>query len=248
MHGNYLLCQRDTFRDPAYWDGYVRSLEDSISKYEAALITSEVKPSYHYLARYTIFRERLKLLIARYSRGDEVRSLREQFPLIVDAFVVFRGEPHLPREQFTLRRMDDYVHALWLLSLSILLDASQHVAEQIVTALNSEGQDAVFDRLVDVRVPMQRLIDVLLYPRPYEYLHRAMDAHDGERDQLIALFLKRYYRGMRHTYWYGTDPMPNGGFFGYWCFELAAFVKALDIPDDSFADNVYYPRDLVRGT
>ncbi|HEM3533727.1 TPA: DUF1911 domain-containing protein [Streptococcus suis] len=35
-------------------------------------------------------------------------------------------------------------------------------------------------------------------------------------------------------------------YFGYWALEIAALVKVLNIPDDSFKNHKYYPYDLVH--
>ena len=51
---------------------------------------------------------------------------------------------------------------------------------------------------------------------------------------------------MSGAYWHDSHLNKDTGYFGYWCFELAAFVKALGIPDDAFADNPFYPRDLAH--
>ena len=34
-------------------------------------------------------------------------------------------------------------------------------------------------------------------------------------------------------------------YVGYWCFEAAGLVAALDINDETFADHPHYPKDLV---
>ncbi|WP_428714947.1 PoNe immunity protein domain-containing protein [Streptococcus suis] len=38
----------------------------------------------------------------------------------------------------------------------------------------------------------------------------------------------------------------NPLYFGYWALEIAALVKVLNIPDDSFKNHKYYPYDLVH--
>lgn len=38
----------------------------------------------------------------------------------------------------------------------------------------------------------------------------------------------------------------DAGYFGCWCFELAAFVKELKIDVTAFAGNPFYPRDIVH--
>ncbi len=85
----------------------------------------------------------------------------------------------------------------------------------------------------------------IIWPGTYGRLNRALDAKGQLRDKMINDFLKEYYQGMRNAYWYGTDKLDDGGYFGYWCFELAAFVRLLDISDDAFANNPYYPGNIA---
>lgn len=234
------MVKRDTFRGQEYWDGHVQFLVSVIPKHEAQLAARDVVPERRYVARYAIFRDQLKLLIARYSRGEDIVELRHALPDIIAALAAYFDEPGYRPVDF--EQLDNYVEVLSIVSLAILLDASQHDLERLLGLIDNEGQDALFERLAERPVS-----SILLYPRPYEFLYRALDTEGQERDQLIKEFLSRYYRGLRHTYWHNTHLLPKGGgFFGYWCFELAAFVKVLHIPDQSFADNVYYPRDLVR--
>ena len=83
-------------------------------------------------------------------------------------------------------------------------------------------------------------------PKPYQALLEAVNARGEQQIKLIQKFLSGYYAGMRKTYWYDSHLGENAGFFGYWCFELAAFVKALNIEDSAFSDNIFYPIDLVK--
>jgi hypothetical protein len=53
---------------------------------------------------------------------------------------------------------------------------------------------------------------------------------------------------MTQVYWHDKHTIKGVGFFGYWCFEVAAFVRKLGINDEPFADNPYYPRDLVKAS
>jgi hypothetical protein len=85
-----------------------------------------------------------------------------------------------------------------------------------------------------------------MYPRPYGPLRDALDASGDEQSQKLTEFLDGWYDGMEAAYWHGSHTGSDAGYFGYWCFELAAFVKQLGINDSTFADNLYYPSDLVH--
>jgi Domain of unknown function (DUF1911)/Domain of unknown function (DUF1910) len=240
------MAPRDRFMPPEYWKKHFAFRESAIRSFEEEAAKRESTSDDQVRLRWAISHYRLELLIANYSGGTDIAILKHLYSPVIDAleaYLEIRGEP------FSFKVLDKYVHALWLIALAILLDATDNELARVTRLFDYAGYDGLFERLVALRFPQRPIkhtfADPLLYPRPYEFLYRALDADGPEQDALIAQFLKRYYRGMRHAYWHDRHLSTDTGFFGYWCFELAAFVKVLHIPDQSFADNVYYPRDLV---
>lgn len=237
------MKQRDTFLPKEYWTREVQSRGEWISKHEMTVTAPSTSHEHRVALRYSIFSEHLELLIARYSQGEELGALRRAFPAVIDALNAYHDEPG--HRAFDFHTIYAYVDALWLVSLAILLVIDQDDLERLIALIGNDGHDALYDRLTALCIPRCLATTKLLHPRPYEFLYSALDTHGNDRDQMITRFLKGYYRGMRRTHWHDRHLYPTTGFFGYWCFELAAFVKALRIPDQSFADNIYYPRDLV---
>jgi hypothetical protein len=237
------MNKRDVFLDEEYWDDQVQIREQAIVEFEKALAHPEATWEDHRRLSFAIFRFHLELLIARYSRGDETALLQQAFPQIIDALDSYHRLR--PRETLSFNMFSQYVFAIWLVSLGILFDIDIHSWERLVGLIDNKGEDALFERLVALRTSDCREATKLRYPRPYEPLYQALDVTGNKRDTLISQFLKRYYRGMRHAHWHDSHLSRDAGFFGYWCFELAAFVKMLNISDHSFSDNIYYPRDLV---
>ncbi len=240
------MRKREAFGEPAYFDDYVAGATQSILLFEAKAKAPDTKPAHRRRLCYTIFREKLQLLIARYSRGEDNSVLQAMFPQVVAALTDYHSEDAY--EPFDFQNLDDYVRALWLVSFAILFDAGDQCVNQLYLLINQEGQDALFDWLVALCVSGYSATSSLLYANPYAPLYSALDATDKERNRLIDQFLKQYYEGMRTTYWHNTHLKEQTGFFGYWCFELAAVVKMLQIDDSTFANNLFYPRDLTGRT
>ena len=86
-----------------------------------------------------------------------------------------------------------------------------------------------------------------LHPRPYKLLFDVVQANPESRPRLIRGYLDGYYKQSRGAYWWGSHEL-GSPYVGYWCFEVAAFVKKLGIDDSAFADNPYYPRDIVKAS
>ena len=128
-----------------------------------------------------------------------------------------------------------------------MLDVGDAEFHRAVKDLGNEGRDALFDRLVALRIPDRVTTMTLMYPKPYEPLLRALDATGEQQTRLIERFLAVDDDGMWSAYWHDRHLSDDSGYFGYWCFELAAFVRELRIDDATFADSAFYPRDLVTG-
>lgn len=181
------------------------------------------------------YRAHLLLAIAQYSAGESLEQVRLSVQQAVARLAADTGA-----EPIALQDLEQYCLALWGLSLSIVFgDASP------VFALRMAGQDQLMDRLLGMTGTQLRGDAPLLHPTPYQSL---MAAIDGPEDRLSAIgsYLTNWYAALAPTSWFDQHLQQSPAFFGYWAFELAAVVKALNISDNRFADNHFYPRDLVH--
>lgn len=235
---------RDPRKDRRYFDHEVEYNADMQQQFREKIAAPETIESHRRMLRFTAYRRELEQLILRYSRGDSSSRMRAGFPQLIDALEEYHREPG--RDEGDFRRIDVYVRALWIIALGILLDVDQVLFVRAADALAEGGRDAIFERLVALRLPQTAAIKVLHYPDPYALLLQALESKGAARDASIQQFLDRWYDSLSDTYWHGSHTSDDAGYFGYWCFCLAAFVKALGIDDHSFADHPHYPRDLVH--
>lgn len=240
------MTPRDRFKPKAYFDKWIAYHTGTVAEFRAIVDNPESDPRHAQLLRHTILRRELELLIMRYSRGDVIDKVRGAYPPVIDALTQYQRRDSSAARDFD--RFDTYLHALWIVSLGILLDAERSQLDLAIQGLNNQGRDAIFDRLLACCKPASSPAAAVLFPNPYALLVQALDAPAQARPALIEQFLAVYYDGMSGAYWYNTHEADDTGYFGYWCFELAAFVKLLGIDDTAFADRVYYPRDLVRAS
>jgi hypothetical protein len=240
--------KRDPLMDQAYFDRRVQVEAEGIPKSEARLEqpskgTAEDRATY----AYSIFRRRYQLLILRYSRGEEIAAIAEGFPAVIESWERYlKMEGHQPT---TLDQdINDYVCALWLVSLAILFAVKKDVFERLLACIGRPGQDALLERLIASRVAGRPPADELLFPKPYEALLQAIDAPPAEQMALFRKFLKAWYpaMGSADAYWHNSHKGPGGGgYFGYWCIEAAGVVAAFKIDDSGFRDSPNYPKDLA---
>ena len=53
-----------------------------------------------------------------------------------------------------------------------------------------------------------------------------------------------WYSGFKDYSWYDSHKANGFGFFGYWCFSIAAIVKIEDLNLDFFSSSLYFPKQL----
>lgn len=86
--------------------------------------------------------------------------------------------------------------------------------------------------------------------RVWDYIadfKQVIKANKKERIKLVEKLLSKWYVSRQDEYWYGNHRMEDRLlYFGYWAGDVAALVKILKIPDDTFKDQKYYPHDLVH--
>jgi hypothetical protein len=235
---------RDRLMPETYFDEQLRYNEEALKRFRDLIASADTTPEHRRQLRHTVYRRELEQLITRYSRGEPIEALRVAYPKVIEALAEYQRQAGGSAHDFD--HFDAYVLALWITSLAILLGVDDSDARRAVQELDNEGRDCVFDRLVALRSAGRTPTATVMYPNPYQPLRDALDASGDEQTRLIEDFLARWYDGMGPAYWHGSHRRRDAGYFGYWCFELAAFVKGLGIDDRAFANHPHYPRDLVH--
>jgi hypothetical protein len=204
------------------------------------------------LARLPTYTDALEWWIARYSRGDAMPELAGAFPRLVDKVAAAdalerakyqNDRPLLAHEgRYAVLFRD----ALVLASLALCLRAPADVTEKLLRSC--ERGDPLFEAVAGA-LPSTPAMPAgpPAFAQFFDGLYAALDATPADRPRHVAQYLAVWR----------SERMAEFGFIiahehiGYWCFEAAGAVVALDIDDRSFADHPHYPRDLVafaRGT
>lgn len=228
-----------------YFDRWVAYRQGRIGEMEAKIAASSAPPANKARYRFSIFREHYQLLLLRYSQGEEVAALAGFFPRVVESFERFEPADGGPRLDFG-ESLDDYVTALWLVSLALLFGADDGLFGRLLALVGNDGRDELYERLVAARAPGRAEARGLLYPRPYELLLGAASAPPGRREDLVAEFLRAWYPSLKDAYWHESHRGPDGGgFYGYWAVEAAGAARAFGADDAPFREMPHYPKDLA---
>jgi hypothetical protein len=185
------------------------------------------------------------LLALKYSRGYPIEDLRPDLLALVDALEAYKAHP-LAEDFFFNGEQDEYMQALTLVSLALLLHVETAVFERLVAAIGASGQDYILEWLIGRRLPQRPATTRLLFPKTYARLRDAIQAPRDIQSTVLQQFLAAWYESL-NTVWYNIHAhrQDSAGFTGYWCWEAAAVAYGLSADDAALRPMPYYPTDLA---
>lgn len=271
-----------------YWKTGIDFLRTAVSERKLLLSMPSKNPGYDPQFCFDHAKYYLALTFSRYSGGDPIRELGQDFAGLLDAWELSNklaeelkaelrpGEGwdhrHLltaptvccdtrvhndPREWlFDLSNLNHYNWCFWLVGLAVVLDVADDQWNRLLTMIGAEGEDVLLDRVIARRQPARTIASKLLHPKPYARLLRAIDAPRSQQAVLLRDFVDHWYpelarEGGDELWWYifgdpVKHPLEMGSYFGRWCVEAVAAVKAFGLDDSLCVGHEHYPGDLLR--
>ncbi len=259
--------KRDVLFDADWHDRWVAYEVSAIVRFEEERRQPSGNAQFRPQFVYELAGKHLHLLLRRYSRGDAIAELRSHIPPLLDAWeeaerlgaTVWSEELQFSRHAWTIN-LDFYIDCFWLTGLALALNIPDDDWRRLVHLMGNEGQDALLDRVIASRQPGRKIGSALCHPKPYQRLLDAVQAPAERRPELLREFVTHWYRELdrppkkglsRMTtmydrpYWYDYDKS-DGAYFGFWCIEAVAAVKACGIDDGPCLGLPNYPGDLLR--
>ncbi|MDF3935159.1 PoNe immunity protein domain-containing protein [Pseudomonas citronellolis] len=264
---------RASMGNAEYWEKWIDFSEENIFKDLEQTHLPSGNPIYRPQFVWDISIESLRLLLRRYSRGDCVEDLSKHFLGLLDAWDL---SSQLAREvcqehgletcrdwDFSLANLNHYNWCFWLVGLALSLEISDTQWQRLLALIDGEGEDILLDRIIASRQPARRIGAKLLHTKPYMRLLKTIDAPREEQASLLRDFVDHWYAELKRPaprnrkaptvepYWYvygdpDKHPLEKGSYFGRWCIEAVAAVKAFGIDDTLCLGHEYYPGDLLR--
>jgi hypothetical protein len=198
-------------------------------------------------------------MLSRYSRGDAIGELSQYFSGLLQAWEeayrlsreINHEEPEFP---WKTKAIGCYQTSYWVIGLALSLNLPDDQWSQLLALIGNEGEDILLDRIIATRQPGRKIGTTLCHPKPYSRLLAAIDAPPKQQARKLAAFVNNWYRELKRRswdegpYWYNYHECPDewGNYFGYWCVEAVAAVKAFGIDDSLCLGHPHYPGDLLR--
>lgn len=222
---------RDSIRTKAYFDEFIAQEKERICIFQDKLNSGSIDDERVPLINNKIIYLKTDLIIAKYSRGDSINDIKNEFEELID-MVCEKGDVSI------------YEDNLCLASLAYLLGVN---SDKMMRLRSKLMESETYDYLIDfVFLGSESDIDInkISFQREYKKLTKYID--DRTKETFLK-YLRGWYRSHLHSSWY--DSHKNEKFklyFGYWCFEAGAIAKRLQLDDNDLQNEQYYPYDMVH--
>lgn len=259
---------RDALATIEYWIKWINFEGDAISK--RIKLIGEPSKNLSYEPQYVrdLAFKHVKLALRHYSLGVPVNQLLQYFDSLIHYWEeserlgkeVWTPEQQRIRHTWSIN-LDFYIDCFWLVGLALALEIPESQWHRLIVLIGNDGQDELLDRIIKTRSPHRRVGDSLCYPKPYAQLLKAADAKVSAQPALLAKFVSYWYQDVgsaarsgrekqavpyKKPYWHSYHSPMKGAYFGYWCLEAVAAVKAFGLDDSQCVGHPHYPGDLLR--
>lgn len=264
---------RDARGDQAYWNQWVLFRHNRLEKEWGLIHSPSMNPTYD--PQYTLDTSinHLRYVLTLYSSGDSIPELAQHFPGLLDAWelsnqlsdeVCKANNLSTCRDwDFSLSNLNHYNWCFWLVGLALTLQIPDDQWSRLLALIGGAGEDILLDRVIASRTPDRKIGSTLLHAKPYARLLKAIDAPKEQQAALLRDFVDHWYAELKRPapknkraptiepYWYIygdpiQHPLEKGSYFGRWCIEAAAAVKAFGLDDSQCLGHEHYPGDLLR--
>ena len=222
---------RDSIQTKAYFDEFIAQDKERICKFQDKLNSGSIDDERVPLINNKIIYLKTDLIIAKYSRGDSINDIKNEFEELID-LVCEKGDVSI------------YEDNLCLASLAYLLGVN---SDKMMRLRSKLMESETYDYLIDfVFLGSESDIDINKISFQCEYKKLTKYIDDRTKETFLK-YLRGWYRSHLHSSWY--DSHKNEKFklyFGYWCFEAGAIAKRLGFIDDDLKNEQYYPYDMVH--
>lgn len=259
--------------DAGYWAKWVDYGMERLEKEWALIRAPSQNPIYDPQYTFDTGYEHIRLLLTLYSSGAPIRDLSQHFPGLLDAWELSnRLSDEICKEHklqtcrdwdFSLTNLNHYNWCFWLVGLALALAIPDEQWQRLLALIGGEGEDVLLDRVIASRSPGRSIGATLLHGKPYARLLRAVDAPKDQQAALLRDFVEHWYPELKRPapknkkaptvepFWYiygdpEKSPLEKGSYFGRWCIEAVAAVKAFGLDDSLCLGHEHYPGDLLR--
>lgn len=223
---------RDTIKNMKYFNEFVAEDMARVKKFSDKLKNGEVKTERIRPIKSKIHDLELGILIAKYSKGDELSLLEKEY---LDLLYGWEDvwEP------------DYYNKNLKMISLGVLFEAEKTFAKKIKNMLEKSNINdwLLFFLLDSWNDEQMNRGKELLFPNTFFSLQQVV-LEENKIEHLRKYLSEDWYN--EDCGCYEAHKSKQNIYYGYWSFEAGAIAKILNLNDKQLYGTQYYPYDLVH--
>lgn len=222
---------RDFIKPKEYFDIFIAEENDRVEKFEDKIKSGTLKKDRVLPVKGKLLLIKLGIIIAKYSRGDSIAELKNEFESLIDLFI----------EAWDVESYDDN---LKFASLAYLFDINDVSKNKIKMKLSqSPNYDYIMDFILFGNEGSFASKSIAF---PYEY-SKLMKAIESKEIDLFLEYISEWYSKHKDNSWYDSHKSSVNIYYGYWCFEAAAVAKRMNINCEAMKNKKYFPYDLAFG-
>jgi hypothetical protein len=227
---------RDKIKNSEYFEGFLNEEKERILNFTSKLSENSILNDRIPAVQRKMFLISLGITIADFSMGKNNQEIANDYKKTI-CFSENGWE-----------KTGGYTSMLWMLSLGILLNITDHDFNQLVKLIDdSNMEDYLLDYLISSKIPNRKISSKIIFEDPYKKIVDITKMNKNEAQISMYQYLEKYwYGGHNDSYWFDNHKSKHNTYFGYWSFESAAIVKIMHLDDVAFKDNLYYPYDMVH--
>ncbi|WP_316835082.1 PoNe immunity protein domain-containing protein [Pedobacter nutrimenti] len=238
---------REPLRDSAYWQEWIKEcIEDVKERQDKLKVTPFPEKWKKNSITQSLYYDCKRLITLKYSGETPVEEIANDYPQLIDAWVAYNQNISTGDNKKHLLLTHDYYRVLTLISWGIIFNAPSELFQKMADHMHSNGEDALIETLLAMKLKDRTTTDKLIYPKSFELLYKTTQTKGTEQAALIKEYLGNWYKNMKDFINYDAHKAKGeGDFEGYWSFEVAAVVALYNIDDSSFRDMDFYPKDIA---
>jgi len=236
---------RDSIKDKQYFENYLSKQSERADNFRSKLNSNEVKDDRLAAVRRKLFDLEFYSLIASYSSGESISVLKDTLSNVISTYNLSVIETIKSTKEINFI-LDTYVDYLWLVSITYLIGEENDLQKLAATYELYEEHDYLLDTLLgSVRINREISQELLFIDEYEEFKSILISPQNQATDKLKMWVNKTWFKLMETTSWHGEHNHKNNVYFGYWCFESAAFIKLLGLQKEEFKECKFFPYDLL---
>lgn len=251
---------RDNLKDELYFEKVDKRMISNIENHIKALKDGTVAEMMLSYAHNQIILSSLSYVESAYSSGKDIKEVKRRFYLSLEYFNEFWKREYVIDHDRKGNEILEYIlyqypKMLKYVSLGYLLNITEDAFKIIIDKLDYDGvKDNLIEFILRAKFPHREKPENETYvryafPKIFKDIRAAIETSEMRKsEEYLKSYITYYKRTLNNLDIY-TSHLPEYHdlyhYSGYWSFESAAVVKAMNLDDTSFRQKPHYPRDLV---